>query len=624
MPRLVIALLLILAPFAESADIMVGATNVAVRKQTNAAPSDAFVRRRLELVPAFAAPRLLAAGFPAETPMVMVGAMTFSDGHLWLSARPRAETNLPPGAGRLWTFTPDSNRLEPIRGALRGNAVNALHPGTGRLWLAADGGIGGFDTQTFTTEPYGATRGVTATNIVGFAEADASLLALGDSGVVFSLPPAAQNFARFGPPALALAPGAAESWRGFAASRDWLLAATDSTVVTRHLRAPQWQALHGELVLNSPRLDSPRVLCAAGDGDGGFWLGSDAGLHWVNPDNGAVENRFAPLGITVPGGLGFTLAPGLQPTAAAYRSARERVMNGVRDRMRQRARIARARADARIALSPVVPTSRLPGGVTALFADKSYLWVATTDGLNTARARVLLLHMPSRKWVGWFAVGAPVRCFAANDRFLWLGLDVTPSPALSPLLAVDKQPLFAVPPARWTPDALRPGELAAKLAALPAKERAVHAFFGGDAAQVVELLAPDGRPRDGTDAEALFLLAFAHDPIGLDRPTELERYLAELRTRFPDSLFTEIANGVRPAPKAAPTEAAPAVVAPETVAEVLARRDLSGDGRLNPVEFKLWRGPDADFGTYDLNHDGQLDAAELEAVLKAPPPLPPK
>lgn len=604
---------------AESSQNPVGAIKVAARKQTNALPPDVFVQRRLELVPALAAPRFLSAQFPAEAAIIAVEAMTFDDGRLWLNARSRGESNALPGAGRLWFFTPDANRLEPIRGPLQANTINALFPATGRLWLAVDGGIGSLDTQTFAVEAYGADRGLTSTNVVGFAEADSSLLLLGEFGGVFSLPPNAANFARIGPPALPRDPRAPEPWRCFAASREWLLATTDTAAATRHLRAPQWQPMHGELGLNSPRLEAPRLQCAIGDGEGGFWLGSDAGLHWLNPDNGAVENRFAPVSVTVPGGLGFTLAPGLQPTAIAYRQARERVMTGVRDRMRQRARIARARADARISLSPVVPTSRLPGGVTALFQDRSYLWIATTDGLNTARARVLLFHTPSRKWVGWFAVGAPVRCFAANDRFLWLGLDVSRNPGGTPLLAVDKQPLFAVPPVRWTPDVLKPEELGAKLAALPVKERAVHAFFGGDATKVVELLAPGGQPPEGADAESLFLLAFAHDPIGLDRPAELERYLAELRAQFPDSLFAEIANGVRPAPKPVAVEPPPtAAVSVETVAEVLARRDLSGDGKLNPVEFRLWRGPGADFGTYDANHDGQLDATELEAVLKAP------
>ena len=195
---------------AGSSENPVGSIKVAARKQTNALPPDVFVQRRLELVPALAAPRFLSAQFPAEAAIIAVEAMTFDDGRLWLNARSRGESNAMPGAGRLWFFTPDANRLEPIRGPLQANTINALFPATGRLWLALDGGIGSLDTQTFAVEAYGADRGLTSTNVVGFAEADSSLLVLGEFGGVFSLPPNAANFARIGPPALARDPRAPE------------------------------------------------------------------------------------------------------------------------------------------------------------------------------------------------------------------------------------------------------------------------------------------------------------------------------------------------------------------------------------------------------------------------------
>ena len=600
-------MLLVLAVFAGRAD-------VSVRKPTNAVPADAFVVRRLELLPPFAAPRLIGAQFPPTVPMASVESMAFSEGRLWLNARPRAATVLPAGSGKLWVFTLDSNLLEPVGGALEPHIVNALHAVNGRLWLALDGGAARFTPETRMVDTYGTARGLNATNLLGFAEMEAGLMTLGQSGGLYSLAPGAASFTRLGTPAPGETLRESESWRLFVGSRDWLLAASDHTVANRNIRATQWVPLKDELGRHSPRVEPPTLLCAAGDDDGGFWLGSDAGLHWVNPDNGAVENRFAPTGVTVPGGLGITLAPGFQVSAAGYAQARTRVIAGVRDRMRQRARLARAGADTGLVLSPVVPTSRLPGGVTALLQDKSFLWVATTDGANTNRSRVLLLHTPSRRWIGWFPVGAPVRCFAANDRFLWLGLDVSRAPAATPLVALEKLPLTGVPPFRWTPDALKPTELGPKLAALPVKERAVYAFFGGEPAKVVELLAPDGQPREGSDAESLFLLAFAHDAAGLAQPERLDQFLAQLRTRFPDSLFTEIADSVRPA--ARPAAVAPKEAAGETAAEVITRRDLNGDGKLNPIEFKLWRGPNADFKAADKNGDGQVDPTEIEALLK--------
>ena len=568
---------------------------------------------RFELLPPFVAPRLSGAQFPPNIPMASVEAMAFSEGRLWLSARPRGATALPAGAGKLWVFTLDSNLLEPVGGVLEPRIINALHATGGRLWLALDGGAARFNPDTRGVDTFGTARGLSATNLLGFADMDAGLLTLGQSGGLYSLARGAANFTRLSSPAPTENQRESEPWRFFDGSRDWLLAATDHAVANRNIRGTQWLPLKDELGRNSPRLEPPTVRCVAGDGDGGFWLGSDAGLHWLNPDNGGVENRFAPVGVTVPGGLGIALAPGFQVSAAGYAMARTRVMAGVRDRMRQRARLARAGADAGLTLSPVVPMSRLPGGVTALLQDNAFLWVATTDGANTNRARVLLLHTPSRRWVGWFLVGSPVRSLAANDRFLWLGLDVTRAPAATPLIALEKLPLTGVPPVRWTPDALKPEELGTKLASLSVKERAVYAFFGGEPAKVVELLAPDGQAREGIDAESLFLLAFAHDATGLGQPERLDQFLTQLRTQFPDSLFTEIADSVRPAARAAVIAKEPTR---ETVAEIIARRDLDGDGKLNPIEFKLWRGPDADFKAADKNGDGQIDATELGALLK--------
>ena len=44
------------------------------------------------------------------------------------------------------------------------------------------------------------------------------------------------------------------------------------------------------------------------------------------------------------------------------------------------------------------------------------------------------------------------------------------------------------------------------------------------------------------------------------------------------------------------------------------RRDLDGNGRIDAVEFKEWRGPDAVFS--DPNNDGGLDLDEFDALLR--------
>jgi hypothetical protein len=45
------------------------------------------------------------------------------------------------------------------------------------------------------------------------------------------------------------------------------------------------------------------------------------------------------------------------------------------------------------------------------------------------------------------------------------------------------------------------------------------------------------------------------------------------------------------------------------------RRDINGDGKISPLEFKLWVRDQYEFGTYDANADGFLDAAEAAKLV---------
>ena len=607
-------------------------TPAAVRTPVNppGVPGDAFALRRFELIPPFPTPpRFIPAVFPRDLRVESVERLGFGAGRLWLVARPAGAGTHFPGEGRLWTFQLAENRLEPVRGLLQTNRVRALLPGGQRVWLTLDTGLASLAVDPFVVDAYGAAQGITTPHLAGIVQLESGLQVLGRNGILFTESQGGGAFVQApGNPAPVLE-GESEPWNDLRGSRDWLLATGPQRLAARHIRGTQWVPIGADLGRHSPRLETPTFRAAAGDGEGGFWVGSDAGLHLVNPETGGVESRFAVPGIAVPGGLGMQVAPGFKVTPAGIATARARVANGIRDRMRQRARAARLSSELHAAINTVLPTSRLPGGVTAVHAERTMLWIATTDGANTNRGRVLLFHMPSRRWLGWFPVGSPVRSLLANDRLLWLGLDITRAPGATPLVAIDKFPLMALPQFRWTPDALPPEDLGSRLAALPPHERALYAFFGGEPAKVVELLAPEGTAPPEADAETLFLLAFAHDAVGLDQPAKLDTYLTALRQRHPDSVFTEIAKMVRPAPVAAAIppgspalaeSAAPASSAPTTAAgaaELLVRRDLDGDGRLNATEFKLWRGPDADLKPWDKNGDGFLDLLEVQALLQA-------
>ncbi|MCW5557822.1 MAG: hypothetical protein KIT22_08325, partial [Verrucomicrobiae bacterium] len=634
--------LLLLAPVPQSPAVASAPSAGA----TNAALAEAFALRRFEWIPPFQTPRTLLPLLPQRFPLSAVRDLEIAGQRLWASVQVVGQSNTPPQGGRLWIYQDAVNYLEPTTGPLEQHSILTLFGREDALWLGINGGIAGLDLNRNQIVPFGPPQGMTSTNIVGIGLVEATVVALGHWGWLWGLPPGATNFVR----ASAAAPSASlsipEAWIGFVTSGDWMLAVGSEGLAARHHRSSQWVQFRAELENGSPFLTPPRLACAVGDGDGGFWVGSDAGLHWINPESNLIENRFWTPVVTVPGGLGMAVAPGFQPTAAAYAMAQERVMEGIRDRMRDRARQARNNLRLQHPVSPYWPSSRMPGAVTALHRDGNFLWVATRDGASVLRSRVLLMHQPTRRWVGWFPVAAPITCFASDEQRLWIGCDISRSPGASAVFAAERLPLIAVPQGAWVKDAIPPAELTGRLAALPVKERAVLAFFGADPAQVVELLAPAGEAGPDADAETLFLLAFAHDAVGLNRPDLLDHYVDRLRVEHPESSFTELAASVRsarpaalnpgesaepsPAPSAEPPETAatPAASVPPAedsalatqAAAVMSRQDLSGDGGLNPVEFRLWRGLKADFAAADLDHNGQLDLQEIERLLAAEAP----
>jgi len=333
-----------------------------------------------------------------------------------------------------------------------------------------------------------------------------------------------------------------------------------------------------------------------------------------------MEHHLAPLHPQIPGGWGRTFGPHFKPSAGLLAEITTRQVDAIRQRMRERVRLARVAKELRVKLDPLTPTSRIPGAVQAMVEDGAFLWVAAADPLAVNRSRVLLFHAQSRKWLGWFSVSRPVTALAVDATHLYLGLDIEPVPNGVPLLRVEKAAYRSTPEIRRTADAIAPAELGPKLAALPTKERAVFAFFSGDPKTVVDLLAEVPKP----DAEMLFLLAFAHDPVGLDQPARHEEYLNALASEFPESPFTLATAGLRQPrtapPRITPREIGAPVPAPtptpaESASSILARRDLNRDGKLNPIEFRLWRGPKAEFQRYDRNGDGSLDLTEVNALL---------
>lgn len=641
-------------------------------------PRDVFALRPLDWIPAVPQVRVVPVAFPETKPMGYIHALASTGDRLWISAHPFGDTNLPPTAGRLWSFLPGENRIDPANGVLAAHAVSGLQARGKQLWLMIDGGLARMDATQFTVDPFGSPQGMTSSQPPAVAETRAGLFALGDTGSLFRLSPDERAFFKFD--AAAPTPDTLDTsaWRFLSGSGDWLLAATDRRVALRQADAPRWNTLPTALKPRSPELDPVRIFAVCGDTEGGFWIGTDAGLGFIQADTGVSRFRERAGSVTVPGGLGIPIAAGMQPTAAAIEAARERVTDGIRERMKLRARLARASREAGRPIDAVTPLSRIPAGVRALTMDHGFLWVATADPVYPMRSRVLLFHPGSQKWVGWFAFGFPVTSLAVDDRYLWVGAD-TQFARATPLYAVEKSTLLSIPSTRWVPDSLDAEDIRMKLSALPVSERAVFAFFSGDFAGVMRWTEGDS-----TTDEQCFLRAMASDSIGLNQPDQLALQLRRLLVRHPDSVFASLATALleraeaaarsadpapspalttptppssAPTPQPSPVPAGPAGASlaassqgaltastqavvptqapsartntlttpsapagaahPATLA--LQRRDLNRDGKINLVELRLWLGPKAELREWDQNGDRELDRDEFQAFFEAHP-----
>lgn len=517
--------------------IAVGALGIiAAPAQSTRIPRDVFALRPLDWIPTVPQVRVVPVSFPDNKPMGYVHALASTGERLWISAHPFGDTNLPPTAGRLWTFLPGDNRIDPATGVLAVHAVSGLQARGKQLWLMIDGGLARMDAASFAVDPFGSAQGITSPQPPAVAETRRGFFALGDHGTLFKLSPDERTFFRLDATPPTPDTRDTSAWRFLSGSGEWLLAATDRRVAVRHADAPQWNTLPTALKPRSPELDPIRIFAACPDAEGGFWIGSDAGLGFIHAETGTSQFRERAGTVAVPGGLGIPIAAGMQPTAAAVDSARERVIDGIRERMKLRARLARASREAGRPIDAVTPGSRIPSGVRALTMDHGFLWVATADPVFPMRSRILLFHPGSQKWVGWFAFGFPVTALAVDDRYLWIGAD-TQFARATPLYAVEKSALLSIPSNRWSPDSLDTEDLRMKLSALPTTERTVFAFFSGDYSSVLRWTEGESI----TD-EQCFLRALSFDPIGLNQPDQLALNLRRLIIRHPDSVFTGLAS----------------------------------------------------------------------------------
>jgi hypothetical protein len=571
-----------------------------------------FTLRPFDMLPVLRAARMLPIAFPSTEPVAVVEHLATANGKVWAIAMPRGITNRPPQSGLLWVFDPDANHLSPIGGNYESHFPNSVVPYNGEIWSTLDNEVVSLDADRMILTKFGPPQGITGPWFAGLAPSMRTLFALSEEGVLFRLDREGKAWTRLQNAAPGENPKRPAECRFFAASGDWLLALGNRFAAARHVDAPEWAAFPTILQPIQPGLETAQVRAVAGDGDGGFWIGTDAGLYRLLAETGSIEEHLHPVTMDIRGGLDAVVPRGFQPSAGMYAESRQRVMDQVRSRMLMRARYARVGLETKKSLSPVVPSSRVAGGVTALLMDNGFLWVATTDGPNIIRGRISVMHIATRKWLGWFGTPAPIRSLAADRRVVWAGLDLHYTPSPTAILAIDKAPILATPAAQWIPDAIAEKELTSKASRLPPKEQTVYHFFAGDYEAVSNQLG--GTNQISADDQSLFLLAAAYDPIGLDQPVKLDETIDLLKHRFPKSVFAELAERLRPHKAIAAAAGLPEAV-PLTALDAMKQHDVDGDGKLSAIELKVWLGDRFKLESYDADGDGKLDLQELDVLL---------
>jgi ankyrin repeat protein len=299
------------------------------------------------------------------------------------------------------------------------------------------------------------------------------------------------------------------------------------------LQKKTWTNLTVTLFERAPRLLFGHQLQACVPDSDAFWLGTGCGLILWSPARGVMAEWFSPAG-------------------------HETSFSEI-ETQANRKEFARRTKQFQRPINCVQPTSRLSGAVTALANDGDFLWVATTTDWDEfaeddytpvvfppshrGTHRVFLLHKPTRKWVGQFAVPERVTAMTLGADQLWLGFNRAENAIVS---GVDRHSLLSTPATQWVTDAIPASELEDKLAALPLVDRSLYAFRMGRYDQVAKLLGSTDVKT--ASKEVLELLILSCDEVGLNDPGKQRVYLEELQRRAGGNVnFGEIAKAVTPA-----------------------------------------------------------------------------
>jgi Ca2+-binding EF-hand superfamily protein len=192
------------------------------------------------------------------------------------------------------------------------------------------------------------------------------------------------------------------------------------------------------------------------------------------------------------------------------------------------------------------------------------------------------------------------------------------------LTRIERQPLLSTPRSQWLSLAISPEERSRLVHGMSTRDQAMYAFYAGDDATVAQLLGSVNPEK--ASLEEMFLVAFAYDALGLDKPELTREWYNRIASRYPDSPWAKSAQEFLAA-----SEENHKLKARQD--RLLTKYDLNHNGILDQAERAVMeRDPayqreekavrqdeldaqlQAIFKKYDRSGDGRLDRDELEAI----------
>ncbi len=504
-------------------------------------------------------------------------------------------------AARLWILDPQAGSLTRATGPLSTNHIISLFSSGDTLWAGSgDAGIISWDTRQNTFQQYTGSEGLSSTNQYGVVAGEAGVFALGgEKGLSWLAPGQSKRVdVPMDPTRGFNLPHIGEARQLALSAKNLLL--FSQGLICKNLQSNQWVRIDQSITAALGPAGLGRVTQMIGDGQGGFWVGSDSGLYFVDAETGSLRSQLLLQSFSLAPLPRLQLPPGMVVPQALQAQSRE----GEVDQLLSRVLDLRHRWTCSVKTNPAAPnvfkpTSRLPGAPVALASDGDLLWVLSAEA-HTPFSFCLMLYDPAKhEWIKNSAVIHGERPYLLTGAGkAWV---ISASPQQMELHSFDRKQWLNI--SQRISDEVGAEEPAAFVSKLSPGQEAVWRIFWGEPDRAIRLLSElinfDPNP------ESLFLLSLAHDPDGLNHPEEQRKFLQRLMEDFPESAFARYLSNKqklsaiqaraaeRRAAGAGPPGAAGfygtnrLAVAAQRAAALLRDYDSDGDGKLSLAEMAL-------------------------------------